>query len=81
MQRPQPAGAVVFKGMGERVEREGVHDAQRPLATRVVVRQIQIAVERNALGDEQVVRLVARRVGAHDEIGRSEHGQRESERQ
>jgi hypothetical protein len=65
VQRPQLSRILVDRGLDVVVEREDVHDPQRPLAARVVVPHVDVAVEGDALCDEEVMRLVSRRAGIH----------------
>src|SRR5215213_8292504 len=77
MEGPQLTRARVLGGMRNVAKRPDVDDAKRALLARVVVRQVEVAVEREALGDQHVVGLVAGAAGVHDVVRNEVHEQRE----
>ena len=80
VERPQLSRVLVDGRLDVVVERENVHDSERPFAARVVVRQVDVAVEGDALCHEEVMRLVARRDRVHrvvhDQVSRKRDDER-----
>ena len=75
---PQLAGFLVDEGV--RLEREHVDDPQHPVSVLVVIGEIDVEVVGDALRGDEVVRLVAGRVGPHlvkdDEIDQERNCER-----
>ena len=79
---PQLAGLLVDEGI--RSERKHVHHPEHPLGARVVVPQVDVEVEGDALGSDEVVRLVAGRTRSDlekdEQIDRERNGERNQSR-
>ena len=60
-------------------QRKEPNDSQRPIAARIVVRELDVAVVRDALGDKEVVRFVPAWIGVHPVEGADVDGESDEE--